>query len=1012
MIDEFYNKINDIKSLTREYLLPTILKKIDECQIFVGKYYRTLNNHLENLNETLSQENIQDFVHNFYELKEKLIILLNDYGNKHELKSFDADHKDYSDKINQQLSNIPVNKIEFQSPERFSKNKDDLLFIKTGKFIKRIFFQLSQLPIFLGNFFRKIFKKKLRPAKQWEQKIPLRNLVAFYLKDDLTLLYFTLLKKANQSNSKVILKLWKTTEQAEKFFINSLKRYEIENTEFEISGYDYSTDKNELKEYLENISKELQKEFDEIIEKSFTKLNNAYEKAGTIELSASKISNNRIEKKHIEVNHKYSILNNGWANTFFALYEDWKLNLELYLLRNIVLESYFKIQTKIKRSIDEKIIPEFNSLLNKFQRFRIDLKRTGSDQKEFKVVLLEGGISVLDQIKAYSVPRINELLLDQNISLLVDELENISKNSVEEISDKRAFVKTDLYDDEIKNSEIDYLSPKEIIHFKGLPEFIDSTKKVKNQISNELQSIQNDLNSLIEIFNFNLESAQAAFENETNEIDDVKFIAIEGVDRTSSNAEVTKEKVENLNLTISDVLKRSVDNFDRDITELTKTEKILEIKLRIAKAKAKQKAKAFKKQLIEKIKIILPSFLVFVKKVLDKSKDVFINLSGFLGFAEKPKSISTEISDFLAETQTAIELLPFVYKRLFRIEPLADERFFVPREESEKKLNTAFSNWQKERFACCAIVGEKGSGSTTFINFFLKSFKPNYKTLRVVLTDNLYEERLFFKFIGNLFGDKNINSLNDIVSFLNDSHDKKIIIIENIQHFYLRSVGGFNILKMIFEVISKTNKSTFWVMSSSLYTWEYLNKTLNISDQFGYLIRLEDLTEDQIRDVIFKRHKVSGYNIYFEPNNTLRNKKSFRKLNLNEKQEFLKKEFFHNLYKFSKSNLSLSLLYWLRATKEVSGDTITIGMLEDIDYSFLSILTLPKILTLHFLLIHDGLSIKDHTRIFSQTESMSKLTLLTMMDDGLVIRNDDKFNINPFLYRQIVDVLKSKNFIH
>ena len=113
-------------------------------------------------------------------------------------------------------------------------------------------------------------------------------------------------------------------------------------------------------------------------------------------------------------------------------------------------------------------------------------------------------------------------------------------------------------------------------------------------------------------------------------------------------------------------------------------------------------------------------------------------------------------------------------------------------------------------------------------------------------------------FMGEVIGNKDVRSLQEIISHVNNSKEKQIIIIENLQHLYLRLVGGFNVLKMIFELISKTNKNTFWIMSSSLYAWNYLDKSVNISDQFGYVINLEELNEDQIREVIYKRHKVSG----------------------------------------------------------------------------------------------------------------------------------------------------------
>ena len=661
MTEDFQKIESKVKNIGDKYLLSFLLKKIDDHKIFIGKYYRILSQYQNNTELLLNNDNIQNFIRNFKELKSKLNLLLKGSGIIPDLKSFDEDYKGFLNETNNYLSNLPEEKIVFQSEERFTKADDDKQFIKTVKFFKRVFFSVSQVPVVSENFFRKILKKKLKPPRRWEQKLPFRNLCEIYLKNETSFSFFNLLIKVNQILSSTSLRLWKTFEELEEYFIFSLKMYETEDKFYKTAKYDFSTGKKEIFISIENSAEEIRDEFEKIVNSAVVKLGNSCEKAGTIELPSSRFSRDNLEKKHAEVNKKYSQVNNGWTNTSFALFEDWKLNLELYLLRNILLESYYSIQIRIKRNINEKIIPEFRMLLNRFEKIRIDFNRAGTDKNIIKKVLLEGELSVLYQLKSYSVPKISESILDQNITLLIDGLENITRNSVEEISDKRGIVKTDLYDKEIKSSEIDFVSPKEIIQFEGLPEFYDYLQKTKNQISNEIQSIQNDLNSLVEIFNFNIESVEAAFDVEQNEIDDIRFIAVEGVDRTLSSAYGTREKVENLNLTISDVLKRSVDDFNLDVTRLTRTEKVLEIKLRIAKAKAKQKTIAFKNDLTKKVKKILPSIIESVKILFDKSKEKFIALSRIVGYTEKPSSISTEISDFLAETQTAIDLLPFVY---------------------------------------------------------------------------------------------------------------------------------------------------------------------------------------------------------------------------------------------------------------------------------------------------------------------------------------------------------------
>jgi hypothetical protein len=225
-------------------------------------------------------------------------------------------------------------------------------------------------------------------------------------------------------------------------------------------------------------------------------------------------------------------------------------------------------------------------------------------------------------------------------------------------------------------------------------------------------------------------------------------------------------------------------------------------------------------------------------------------------------------------------------------------------------------------------------------------------------------------------------------------------------------VDGFAALKVFFEIISRTNKNIFWLSTCTLYSWIYLNKTIHILDHFGYVVELKKLNEQQITDLVSKRHRVSGYKIeYMADENTLKSK-SFKKTPEEERQIYLRTKYFSDLNKFAQSNITLALIYWLRSAKEIVDDVIKIGSPPELDYSFLENLSSEKMFTLAVLLIHDGLRIEDHSKIFNVTLSQSKLMFLLMSDDGILVNQSDVYMINPLLYRQIVRVLKSKNILH
>jgi hypothetical protein len=135
-----------------------------------------------------------------------------------------------------------------------------------------------------------------------------------------------------------------------------------------------------------------------------------------------------------------------------------------------------------------------------------------------------------------------------------------------------------------------------------------------------------------------------------------------------------------------------------------------------------------------------------------------------------------------------------------------------------------------------------------------------------------------------------------------------------------------------------------------------------------------------------------------------------------QKQQYFEKNYFENLNDLSAGNYSVAQLYWLRSTQQVLNDTITIGSLNAVDFSFTKAIPLSQMLILHTLLLHDGLS-ETHFREVSEHQASKDVTatqlgLRQLRDDGLVALKDEVYTINPLLYRQIVQLLRSKNFLH
>lgn len=247
---------------------------------------------------------------------------------------------------------------------------------------------------------------------------------------------------------------------------------------------------------------------------------------------------------------------------------------------------------------------------------------------------------------------------------------------------------------------------------------------------------------------------------------------------------------------------------------------------------------------------------------------------------------------------------------------------------------------------------------------------------------------------------------------LNDGPGTRIIVLENLQHMFLKKVNGFDNMKMFFELMSHTSKKVLWIGAYTPASWEYLDKTISISNYFTEEIFLEKLNDETIREIIFKRNRLSGYQLNFIPSGEIALSKSFQKFDDAEKQQYLQKQFFTSLNKMANGNISLAQLYWLRSTQSVDEQSISIGMINKLDFSFIKKLPGNSLFVLQVLLLHDGLTLENYATAMNEPESVSRNQLIPMLEKGLLIRPRQKFNINPIIYKQVSDYLSSRNFIH
>jgi hypothetical protein len=419
------------------------------------------------------------------------------------------------------------------------------------------------------------------------------------------------------------------------------------------------------------------------------------------------------------------------------------------------------------------------------------------------------------------------------------------------------------------------------------------------------------------------------------------------------------------------------------------------------------------------LKQAIPNLVGLLGSTFQQFQSSYARLREMASSSPDKAEAQENLSQFLIDTEKHINALPYFYQRLFRLEPLTDEQFFAARSRELAVLKTEFERWQSGRFAATAIIGERGSGTSTLLNLAEKQFYQDYPVLKIDFLEGetIFTEAALFDFLKSIFKEtdlkKGLKNLDELEDKINGLEEQKIFIAENLQQLFLRTPSGFDALERFLLFISRTHQKIHWVITCASYSWEYLAKVINIDEYVQQKIVLNGLSPEEFKNIILTRHRLSSYRLQFQPPDKIAGSRRYKKLGTEQaRQSYLQALFFKQLADLAAGNITVAILLWLRSYREFSQDRLCFPAGIQFDPTFAYQLTSEELFTLAAVLQHDILTAPHHALIFHQDLQPSLLLLNRMANKGLLVQKPNGYQIHPFLYRPVVEVLKAGNIIH
>jgi hypothetical protein len=742
-----------------------------------------------------------------------------------------------------------------------------------------------------------------------------------------------------------------------------------------------------------------------------------WDPAGTFAFPNRRFGRSAIEKGWRRLDGDLERTGAAWRRHFLGEIDEWRKDLELSELQLRTIRIYGETIESVGSRIEQGVIPPLESLAeiisSRAGSIRESDTRTKSDLK--KVIVTETK-ALLAELRRDHLPVVVDSLVKSEIKSLLQDYPRRIKTILETFPERHQIFQHRDLESLVPASRIEEVPFRVLVQEEIFPSVVEDHRRLLAEVERISEELFRQVSEIDQIVEFNSEAALALLEEKKGDeaIEQTHQMICEGLERAGNQVAAIIEQIRKIGTLVSEGLGKTSDKFLDRVQDLENSEKIAQLKLRFARAEARKKIRSYGVRAWKMIKAGFSAVRVFTAASFHRLRKGYFRLRKLSGLTPRERGIEGKLAVFLQRTQDQIAALPYVYQRLFRIEPLTDERFFTGRAEDKAELEKSLLNWRAGQYAATALVGEKGSGKTTLLNFAVDQYFQGLplRKIDLVSTTVLTSEGLL-DLLKRSFEKPDAGTIDELEKQLSESEERTVCILENSQNLFIRTVGGFEAIERLLLFISRTNKAVLWILTCTLYSWNYLDKVLQISKYFNATIELGALTREETEDLILKRHRISGYPLHFDVPPPASQPRKFRKITSGaEQQAFLKDWFFDQLNRLASGNVAVMMLFWLSAVQKISQDNFLVSPVIDLDFSFLHQLGQDELFTLAALLQHETLNAEEHAAIFHQGMDQSLLLLNRMSNKKYLNSAAGRYSIHPLLYRPSVATLKAKNIVH
>jgi Kef-type K+ transport system membrane component KefB len=346
--------------------------------------------------------------------------------------------------------------------------------------------------------------------------------------------------------------------------------------------------------------------------------------------------------------------------------------------------------------------------------------------------------------------------------------------------------------------------------------------------------------------------------------------------------------------------------------------------------------------------------------------------------------------------------LPAIYEKLFELAPLDDVRLFVSHKEHFDELISRTSRGRGLGIARVLIVGDPGAGRSTMTQTLLRRLSG----VRVVVVDPAYHPRTL-GVVGAIAEELACpNDIETVAARLAD--EPTLVLVDDLERHLptgARLKGELNHMRLL---LRETASTTHFVVTTETVPLRFFDEISALSSAFERVLRLRALDAAQLRELIERRRRLTGFKLVFEQGLRLMARRS-------DGMSRAERRYFDGLARSSRGNLRDALLLHRKSVRRIEGDTLFLAPTRPLRVPFLRQLSPSMLATLGVLCRHGPIDVEGvaNALLIAKREAGNILAALSLA--GLVVEqaafDNVEFEIPPGIAPTLTDELATLGVI-